>query len=214
MLQEHTLLSYTELLAALRQLSLTGQTGTMFIGTNDNHSVRFTLKKGEIVACCFGTKRGEAALAQVSEITSGKYSFTDAVFNSGAAQNMPSTQEVLSYLGVTLPETVTARQEPRAEPKPASDEGVAPDSVPVTIAKSEVRVLDIPAPDELMELLETELALFIGPLGPAVCAMHEEEIRQAKDVEKLSAVIEAISQEIAEPDRAEEFRGHVWDRLS
>jgi len=214
MLEEHKLLSCTELLAVLQQLSITGRSGTMFIGTSDNHSVRFTLKEGEIIACCFGTKRGREALAAVSGIASGKYSFTEAVFNSGAAQDMPSTQEVLSCLGVTVPAAATMVEAPQPEQEPAVDQGGVPDSVPVTIAESEVRVLDIPDPDELMALLQTELAMFIGPLGPAVCAMHEDEIRQADDVEKLCAAIEAISQEIAEPDRAEEFRGRVWDQLS
>ena len=214
MQREHQLISYAALLSALQDLCSARQTGTMFIGTSDNHSARFTLNDGEIVACGYGARRGPKALAQVREISSGKYSFTEAVFDRGAIPRLPPTEEVLSYLGVTRPESVAAFTAPQDTQAPLPDAEETPDSVPITIARSEVKELDIPTPSELSELLQTQLAMLIGPLGPAVCAMHEKEIQEVDDVDQLAKVIETIADEIGDPAQAQEFRTQVWSQLT
>lgn len=207
------MLSYESLLSALHNLYIAGRTGTMFIGTNDNHSARFTLKNGEIIACSYGDKRGQRALSDIREISSGKYSFSKVMFDTDTVNDLPHTEEVLSYLGVTPSHVTEAIDEPQGEETPTPGTGKDQDAVPITVAQYEVQVLSIPSADNLMEILQTQLAMFIGPLGPPVCAMHANEVREVDSVERLSAVIERVAGEVGDPNQTKQFQMRVWEQL-
>lgn len=229
MQKEHQQLSYPLLISTLSDLCKLRKTGTMYICTDDNHAARFTLKNGEIVACGFGSKRGMQALELVRSINMGKYSFAESAFPPEISQGMSSTKEVMDYLRVDQDPFSTSvavsGSNPMNEQSPVSANAFSPAAVsspipqqPPTlqelVLETDKRQIDIPNPDDLMELLQEELALYIGPLGPAVCNMHADEILQTETREDLSAVIVTLAEEIGSSDEAQQFQNGVWTRLS
>jgi hypothetical protein len=229
MQKEHQQLPYQLLVSTLLDLCKLGKTGTMYISTDDNHAARFTLNHGEIVACGFSAKRGTEALELVRSINGGKYSFIESSLPAELKQNLSSTQEILDYLSmlqdsshnptaasisnqmdgespVLVNPFSTSIDSPEFQQPPATQKKLG--------LKPEKRKVDIPNPDDLMELLQEELALYIGPLGPAVCNIHAEKILQISSSEELSKVIDLLSQEVGSQNEAQAFQNGVWARLS
>jgi hypothetical protein len=231
MQKEHQHLPFKLLLSTLHELCKMKKTGTMYISTDDNHAARFTLKNGEIVACGFSSKRGIEALELMRNINAGKYSFIESTLPAEPKQDILTTQEILDYLTQILDPSYTPPAAPSSNqtveqsptsvdhfPFSASAPTPAPPIQPPTqqtlVLDAEKRKVDIPKPDELMELLQEELALYIGPLGPAVCNMHAEKILQTYTSDELRAVIMALSKEVGSSDEAKKFQNGVWARLS
>jgi hypothetical protein len=229
MQNEHQQLPYQLLVSTLYDLCKMGKTGTMYISTDKNHAARFTLNNGEIIACGFSAKRGMEALELMRGINAGKYSFVESTAPAEVNQDILTTQEIMDYLTLILDSSYTPAAESTSNqitgqsPKLVNPFAAAADSLaipqqPPTLQQSslqsEKRKVDIPNPDELMELLQEELALCIGPLGPAVCNMHAEQILQTHTPDDLRVVIEALSQEVGSFDEAQKFKEGVWARLS
>jgi hypothetical protein len=229
MQKEHKQLSFQLLLSTLHELCSMSKTGTMYISTDNNHAARFTLNNGEIVACGFSSRRGMEALELMRSINAGKYSFIESTIPAESSQDIPTTQDILINLAqvqdssnsprVTSTSNQTARQSPVLN-NPFTDAATSP-AIPQQppayqelVLEAENRKVEIPKPDILMELLQEELALYIGPLGPVVCNMHAEKILQTHSSDDLRAVIQALSQEVGSSDEAIKFQNGVWARLT
>ena len=70
-------LTYPELIGEVRRLCAQRQTGCVFITTSDNHSVRFALQGGTIVAVAFRQRTGPDALTSIRRISKGRLQFSD-----------------------------------------------------------------------------------------------------------------------------------------
>jgi hypothetical protein len=230
MQKEHHQIPYKLLISTLRDLCNMRKTGTMYISTDDNHAARFTLNNGEIVACGFSSRRGMEALELSRNINAGKYSFVESSNPAEANQNIPTTKEILKYLVALLvtsdtpaPVSISGQgsgQSPAfVDPFSTASASSQAKQQPTTYQdelniEEEKQEVDLPNPDDLMELLQEELALYIGPLGPAVCSMHEEQIMQVRTPDDLSTVIEILSQELGSPEDAQKFKNEIWTRLA
>jgi hypothetical protein len=93
-------LGYRELIGEVRRLSAEGRTGTVFITTSDNHSVRFVLRGGTISAVGFGLQTGLAAVTSITRIIGGRLSFSDGLLQHESQAELPPTAELLTLLGV------------------------------------------------------------------------------------------------------------------
>src|SRR5262245_65068447 len=91
-------LTYRQLIGELRRFCTQRQTGCVFITTSDNHSVRFTLQNGTIVAVGFRNQTGPAALASVQKIQKGRVSFSDGLPPQDPQPGLPSTPDLLTQL--------------------------------------------------------------------------------------------------------------------
>ena len=89
-------LTYRQLIAEVRRLCVQRQTGWLFITTSDNHSVRFGLQNGAIVALTFRNKTGMEALAAIQQVLKGSLSFSNGLPKPQAG--LPSTPELLALL--------------------------------------------------------------------------------------------------------------------
>jgi hypothetical protein len=226
MQKEHKQLTFQLLISSLHELCNMRKTGTMYISTDNNHAARFTLNYGEIVACGFSSKRGIEALELMRSINAGKYSFIESTIPPEANQDIPSTQEIL----ISLTQNQELSNVPSISNQPIGGSPTFTDPSPIAATtqastqhtpayqelafEAENKNIDIPKPDLLMELLQEELALYIGPLGPAVCNMHANTIQQTHTTNELRAVIQTLSQEIGSPDDARRFQKGVWARFS
>lgn len=96
--QDHARLAFSELLEVLRDLCRKRRTGTLFIHSDTNHSVRIGIEDGTIFFCAFGRYRGMRAVAEISRIQFGRYSFADVIFKGAPPAALPPTAEILAAL--------------------------------------------------------------------------------------------------------------------
>jgi hypothetical protein len=91
-------LTYRQLIAEVRRLCAQRQTGWLFITTSDNHSVRFGLQNGAIVALTFRNTTGREALAAIQRVLKGSLSFSSGPPNPTPQAGLPPTPELLALL--------------------------------------------------------------------------------------------------------------------
>jgi len=91
-------LTYRQLIAEVRRLCAQRQTGWLFITTSDNHSVRFGLQNGAIVALTFRNKTGLEALAAIQQVLKGSLSFSSGLPHLKPQADLPPTPELLALL--------------------------------------------------------------------------------------------------------------------
>lgn len=172
---------YGEMVAALRELCAAGSTGTLFIVTDDNHSVRVGLDRGKIMTLVAGDSCNEAAIPVFQAIKKGSYRFQDGLILDRRAGDTPADSERL--FKALVGEAVA----PGPPPTPRDD----------TLTKA-------------LEIIESEALGIIGPIARVLCAEHCAEVR---DLPSLQQAIERIAVEIDDPERAEELRRRVMERL-
>ena len=91
-------LTYRQLIAEVRRLCAQRQTGWLFITTSDNHSVRFGLENGAIVALMFRNQTGLEALAAIQRVLKGSLSFSSGPPSAKPQAGLPPTPELLALL--------------------------------------------------------------------------------------------------------------------
>lgn len=214
MSREHEELDFKELLDELRDLCANRRTGTMFIHTDSNHAVRFGLEDGRIFLCSFGKYRGLDAIPHLLGIQSGKYSFAEAVFNSGSEVPQPTTEELLEALA----EEVLKRADERGEMPSIEDTvwvgGEAPPAQPLPGQQGAAHEGNEPGGlsmtgEPLYAQVVEELALFLGPVAAALCAAHEARLREATTVAQLRPILADLALHLEGADSEGRFIGNV-----
>lgn len=150
------LLTYRQLIGEVRRFCAERQTGCVFITTSENHSVRFTLQNGTIIAVGFRNQSGLAALASVQRIQKGRVSFSDGLPPQEPQADLPPTPDLLAQLQ-------------RADG--GLPEGEQPKAAPVNDAAAQSRAV-----------IEAELVEYLGPMARAVFA---EQIAAASNLSDL-----------------------------
>src|SRR5215475_3433543 len=148
--------TYRQLIGELRRFCEQRRTGGVFITTSDNHSVRFTLQNGTIVAVGFRNQTGPAALASVQKIQKGRVSFSDGLPPQDPQPGLPSTPDLLTQLE-------------RADS--GVSDGNESKSGPVNEALAQSRAI-----------IEAELVEYLGPMARVVFG---EKIATASNVTQL-----------------------------
>ena len=190
-MQKKEPVEYDKLLLVLRQLYFEKRTGTLFITTDRNRSVRMTLDHGHIISCTHGLSRGREAIPHIRSIKTAKYSFNERFFDKRPNRDLPSTREILTELGVQL----------------KTDK-------PISSPQQPIRFSDPVSPDVLFTFMKEQLALLIGPLGATICDVHQDEIKQAKTAEQFQAAIDMVTGEINNPEIEEKLRKRIREKFS
>jgi len=139
-------LTYRQLIGEVTRLCARRQTGWVFITTSDNHSVRFGLQDGAIVAISFRNQTGPQALAAIQQqVHKGSLSFSDGLPPRPQA-GLPPTTELLAVLQ-------------SAATDPADEEDA--DTHPVDEALTRSRAI-----------IEAELVEYLGPMARVVLDEH------------------------------------------
>jgi len=180
-------LGYRDLIGEVRRLSAEGRTGTVFITTSDNHSVRFMLRGGTIGAVGFGLQTGLAAVTSIARITGGRLSFSDGLLQHESQAELPPTAELLTLLGGAAGD--------------ADDGGGAGTGLVATSL------------NRSSAILEAELVEYLGPMARVVC--NEHLTRAARSgATSLNDVIESLARELGDRDKAARFTERVRARLA
>lgn len=180
-------LGYRDLIGEVRRLSAEGRTGTVFITTSDNHSVRFVLRGGTISAVGFGLQTGLAAVTSIARITGGRLSFSDELFQHESQAELPPTAELLTLLSGAAAD--------------AGDGGGAGTGLMATSL------------NRSSAILEAELVEYLGPMARVVC--NEHLTRAARSgATSLNDVIESLARELGDRDKAARFTERVRARLA
>lgn len=180
---EHPLLSYSELIAELRQLLSGRATGIMFISTANNHAIHIGIQTGEIVGCRYRFKRGIDALPPIMEMEAGRYSFNPGSSGSDDPA-LPPTDVLLKMLS-------------------ERNQG-APADVPIQGTNQ---------PSEAHALIATELALYLGPIASVIIEDYLDDIGQVHDSGALQKMLGSVASEIADERKREEFTKSVLSKL-
>lgn len=196
MIMKQNPLTFEQLIAELRQLCHRHLTGTMFITTDDNHSVRFVLENGEIVSWAYGHRRGTEALNKILTVKSGRYSFAEGIFNSVDELPLPNTDELLQVLESGIDGTINS--EILLSEPPVDDQ----------FAQTETEELRLHG-EALVRAFGNELSLYLGPLGSHACQHYAEQIRQIQSQKDLFNLIDQVVTELDDSRDIEQFRQRI-----
>lgn len=102
-MSKEQLAPFSEAVQALVKLCQEGQTGTLYVLTQQEHGAVFALSQGRIVDIFFRTVRGMQALPMMSEIDKARYFFKTNPGGANAQPNgsLPENSEIFKALGVT-----------------------------------------------------------------------------------------------------------------
>jgi hypothetical protein len=139
-------LTYRQLIGEVRRLCAQRQTGWVFITTSDNHSVRFGLQNGVIIAIVFRNQTGLEALASIQRVLKGSLSFSSGLPNPKPQADLPPTHELLALLQ-------SAATDHPDEPDPG------PGPLDEALARSRAAI-------------EAELIEYLGPMARLVIDEH------------------------------------------
>jgi len=101
-------MTYQQLMDELNRLVVSRSSGTLFIHSDCNHALTFTLESGQIIALYFGPRKGRKVIPLTLAISGGSCRF-DPDGPSREPQDLPSTQEIMAQLNsnrvapVTMP---------------------------------------------------------------------------------------------------------------
>ena len=177
--------SFAAIVAYIRQLCQRKRTGTLLIMSDNRLQGQISVENGEIVFLFSHGKRGMNALQLLLNVKTGTFNFSEGAVS--IKMELPATTDILEYLD-------TLRHHASA------DSGTSPS---VDDPQS-ARPLSVPA----KTILEQTLKEFIGPIASLVCADH------FRSVATLSAVIEALADEIPTTAAAAQFRELAYQRLN
>ena len=172
---------YPDLVEVLINLGANGRTGTLFVTTLDNHSVRFVFDEGRMAACYYSHRNSYDALPLIRQIRGGKYSFAEGVSGGMANHGVPKTEDLLLAL--------SGKEASRSS------------------GPSESTVNDPAKLHEALKALENEFALFIGPAAIIFCSDYLKKGNHAIDeVSDLTEMVDALARHIEDPEKRMEFR--------
>ncbi len=191
----NTLFSYQQLMQELKKLCADKRTGTMFITTDDNHSARFALQKGRIVACAYTLKKGYDALPLIQQIKSGAFAFADGVFSGMDELPLPETEVMFEVLGGSADGGNRAAGGAR---QAGNETGSGASFIDMNAAIKDI---------------ELELAVYVGPIADIICEEHFEEAGEISDVSDVVRLVETIASEIDDPAKEDLFKQRVVAKL-
>jgi len=176
---------------------MSGETGTLYFVTDDNHSAVFGMKNGDVVSMRCKRFQGMDALNAFLSIRSGRYRFVphSAGLQRGKSQ-LPPTEELLTIL--------ETQHQNQSTDSPASAAWHL--SAPREPSLSRMWLADI------REIVEVEATEYLGPIASLVCEEIFDEV-QPTDNRGIRKVIERISGDIGDPAREAAFKDRVLKRL-
>jgi Domain of unknown function (DUF4388) len=196
---------FSEILKQLDKLCKQKATGTLSLTTSANRSAQVAIENGEVVFLFYSGKMGEAALAAMATIDSGRFRFQENSLPS-RRMTLPATATLLARL-----KSGAATTSGNADvPSPSSNSAAISTGSAVTPAVSTAAPPRVASSltAEQKQILERCLAEHIGPMAAIIC---EDQLRGTFNIEEA---LDALAAEVPTPAAAEQFRKMVLARLS
>ena len=190
--------SYFEIISELKSLCSANLSGTMFVKTQDNKSVRFTLEGGKIVNCCFRQTKGYDALPMVLGIESGTFSFNEHAPLGMPLPALPDTDELLVMLA-------SKKVSASAPPGQQASESV------ITQGNENFNTKN----DVIFAEMKTVLTEYVGPMAGVLFSEYAREKDQImSDLVEFEHMIDKLASQIGNPVESEEFKLRILDLVS
>jgi Domain of unknown function (DUF4388) len=197
-------LPFSEILKQLDLLCKQKATGTLSLTTSANRSAQVAIENGEVVFLFYSGKMGEAALAAMATIDSGRFRFQENTLPS-RRMTLPATATLLARLRSGAAATSGTAAAPSGSAATGGGSGPAVTPAVSTTAPSQG---GSGLTEEQKQTFERCLAEHIGPMAAIIC---EDLLRGALNVEQA---LDALAAEVPTPAAAEQFRKMVLARLS
>ncbi len=178
---------YSEFLETVRELHQQSRTGTLFVTTDDHHSVRIMLIQGAMVDCYYGHRRGVEALENLNNAPQCRYRFAEGLFVKGGKNDqMPSTEVLLALLT-----------------RFATDAGEVSNAM---------RPRNPTLFGEAIALTTQHFVRYLGPFAPVLVqdALRSRPVRQPNDLTRL---VDMLSDELEESEGRRQFRDELRSAL-
>jgi len=179
MAETKAVLPYDSLIAELAGLVAIGATGTLYVTSTENRSIRIQLQDGEIVTCFFGPRQGYKALEMIQSIEGGSFRFDPNAPPITADSSLPTTDQILAELGYApsrlalAPSSWGAIAESGAVSTPMSDEEME------ALYLESTGLHDTPAPTEFDRSLD-EASVETSGLFDVSAATAQVEVPQGE----------------------------------
>ncbi|MCP3870792.1 MAG: hypothetical protein GY703_22400 [Gammaproteobacteria bacterium] len=187
--------TYQQLLNVLTELVDNRSSGSLYIHSNCNHAISFSLNKGSIYAVFFGPKRGLKALPWISSISGGSYRF-ETMGLSGITHVLPTSHEILNLLRNQEHENGTSAG--TAQTRRGTEPGISEQK------KS-----------QLILQLKQYLAVYLGPISNMV---FDDTLEEAGDFtrspDRLIDFVNKLCLDIPNEREAEQFKKKAFTAIT
>ncbi|MEN8218717.1 MAG: hypothetical protein ABFS56_20565 [Pseudomonadota bacterium] len=178
-----SLLAYPQLIAEIRRLSQEGQSGTIFITSDDGHLVRIVLDDGRITFLAFDTNyRSHDAIPLINMIKFGQLHFSEGIFETVQEAPLPNTLELFQMF---------SNQTHVDTPKQLSSLNLR----------------------EAIEHIKTALAAYIGPIALIVCEEYIDKVGSLNTMDNIVTMIDVVASEIECSDEREAFKARIQTKI-
>ncbi len=189
--------SYNELMNYLKQLCHEKADGTLFITTDQKHSVRFKLHNGHITSCNYRFKRDHDAIKLIKAVKSGKYKFFAGTTGSETGDTVRSTDLYTALFG-------KISQAPK-EMNKKSGFLEKPDFSHESMSATASNLLDAENVEKAIEMIARELAHFIGPVARMICDEYINRTGETRSLDDLIAMADSVASEIGDSVQEQQF---------
>ncbi|WP_428604585.1 hypothetical protein [Sedimenticola sp.] len=194
--QDIDLTGLVELIAEHRRKR---DTGTLFLVTDRNETIKLVLQEGVIGALSYQSIRGQQALNPIRQINSCKARFYQGVKLLPVNPSLPSTDEIIELLGDS---------HNQASGQPLERGGKTP---PRTATKNTLQMAS--SLDALRDILVEEATELLGPFARVLCDRYLETATDPPLQAQLQLALNALAQDINDPEKSRQLAHRVMQRI-
>ncbi len=182
-----TLLAYPQLIAEIHRLSQEGQSGTIFITSDDGHLVRIILNDGGITYLAFDAKYyRDDAIPFIKSIKFGRLQFTEGLIETVQKAPLPNSEEIFQLL-MNSPEPINIK------------------------APRQAILLNL---NEAVEQIKNALAVYIGPFALIVCEEYIDKVGSINTTDDIWSMINVVASEIENTDDRRLFQTQIKTEMN
>ncbi len=185
---ESQLFSYRELINEIISHFDKKTSGSLFLFAKDNMLIRIILDQGRIIAMACGNNRGMDVIPKIQSITSCRLRVSmNKTLKEGDA--LPSTQDIINQL------------QSKSELNPSNANG------PIkNITSDQI--------ERALNIIESELIEFLGPMGSIVWEEHMEEMGKLVSADGFESLINQLAEEIGNTEKINTFKKNIKSKIS
>lgn len=203
MIAESQLLPYATIIETLEQHCAARHSGTLFITSQSNASIRFILIDGRIVSMAQRRELGLEALDSIKQMQSGRLRFTPGLmYSPDGQQHLPNTAELIELL--LDPDDSTYESSNSSDPVTLfeiSEDNLVPAAG--TIDKRTVRMV-----------VEFQLTEIVGPMASIICDEHFASAGNYLHQIEIVLLLKSISAEIGDDNLQREVEIKLFGKFT
>lgn len=185
-------ITYKEFIELVQSMLTEKKTGTVFVRTDDNHSVIIGVRDGNIVSLSCGPRFGLEAIPLIKHLKTGSYRVEDVAVDHHA-EELPTSGKILELL------------------KARGDSATPVESQQAVHSSHEVlrKFNTSKASKKLCTLLQD----YLGPIAPMVCEEAVSKMGEAQGLAKMHELVDRLANEIDDPEEAKSFTEQALEQI-